>query len=1245
MPVAKGLRHTAKAFFIAGKLPGPFLARHATIPYLFKTSFITFPEHMKHLGLLTALTACLIWFGSPSNAQDSKENADFKLAVNLYNDGLYDLAAEQLRQFVNTYQTSPQAIEARFYLGLTQLKLKRLEDARSTFQTFALNYQDNPHAAEAWVRAGEAYAALGNLKEAALAFERAKVFHPKDKVASDALLQAAKYFMAAGQREDARRVLKVILSEYASSAASLPARTMLGRMYFEDGNAEQAMSELKRVIDGDPSPEARAQALLILGSINQSSHKSGQATENYQEILTKYKSSAAAAGAMIRMGSLSQENGKFSEAIDHFKKGLAVKAGLDSSLTKDAYLGLAASYAALKDDAAALSTLDRFITSYASDKRIGEVLWQKALTAARLRKFSVSSEACSRILKLQDSPLLVRRAMIRIAKNSVEQQNLVAAVEQYQQFVNQYPDDAAAPEVLFQIGQLYETKFNDMRRAVLAYETVAGRYGKSSRADQSLAAAARCHERMKEIDRSRELYADLLARYPGSATVPAARQRLAMIDIFETRDKDAALEKLALVIGDVVQETDKASLAFRLGDIYYNQLRNYEAAAAQFSAAINGGLDGKRLVDAMFLRARSFECLTIRDESFRAGAIEAYQTYLKSNPTDSRAQDAILSLFFLRAVTPATAKAAMAGAIPPGKRDTMFLKVGQLLQAADSLGEALIIYKDLAREYPSTPSGIEASYRIARLLTKVGQPDSADVWDQWYVDHAATGEHCPEALNRLALRSALPDRSILLNRRLMESFWYTPEGTAARERLASALVLGSDPAEGAALYSDLIREQESSALGDNGAQASLLLGLATARQKTGESASARATLMQLLGHAPPPDIAGQAYLMLGWLARNNGNLEEATVYFREAERLKPGAASSKEVADLLFDNGNYADAVRQYVELSKTAKADSDRRYFDMRTIIARLRDNQPAVAEKEIPAFIERYGKDEKTIAAFQLERGNCCFRAEEYDKAMTLFAEVAKKYDETPSAPIALYWVGKTFEAQEKPAEAVAALQELVKNHPGAEILPRAHVALGNLFYGMERWGDAAKEYRTIVDDPKADPALLPMAISNLIETYEISNINDAALALARRYLDLYPNADDSFDKKIKIGILYDKLGYHDQAVIHLQGLLDQAGADLEGELRYYIAEANYNKGDYQQAILDFLKVPYLVTKKGKIDWTANSLYMSGQAYEKLNKFDQALTMYQQIIDRKGIDENFKIAAKKEIDRVNLIVKKGAK
>jgi tetratricopeptide (TPR) repeat protein len=147
---------------------------------------------------------------------------------------------------------------------------------------------------------------------------------------------------------------------------------------------------------------------------------------------------------------------------------------------------------------------------------------------------------------------------------------------------------------------------------------------------------------------------------------------------------------------------------------------------------------------------------------------------------------------------------------------------------------------------------------------------------------------------------------------------------------------------------------------------------------------------------------------------------------------------------------------------------------------------------------------------------------------------------------------------------------------------------------------------------------------------------------MELDRRFIERYPDDSDIVDKKIDIGVLYKNLGYYDQSVLQLQSLLDAGNPDIEAELRYYIGEAYFYKGDYQQAILEFLKVPYLVTKRGKADWVSTSYYMAGQSYEKMSKFDLAMTMYRKIIDSKETDTDFKTAAQREIDRVQLIVGK---
>jgi tetratricopeptide (TPR) repeat protein len=497
-------------------------------------------------------------------------------------------------------------------------------------------------------------------------------------------------------------------------------------------------------------------------------------------------------------------------------------------------------------------------------------------------------------------------------------------------------------------------------------------------------------------------------------------------------------------------------------------------------------------------------------------------------------------------------------------------------------------------------------------------------------------------LGDLFLRRNMPLKAIQVYHRLDDNYRYTSAGEQARRKLANAYLAYGSVDSACSIYAELLEQEKHDPLGDETEDSSLLLALAKGQQAAGNLVDAKSNLQRILAIEQKGAVSAEALNLLGRIYRSEGSVDLAASSFKQAESASPSASGSRDIADLLFNSDNYTEAMKQYQQLSITAASDSERQFFDARVIICHLRKDEVAVVEKLVADFKQRYKNAEIDIANIQVEKGNSFYRKEDYLNAKACFEAVVDKYDETPAAPQALYWIGKILETVQKPQEAIEQFNMLIKKYPNAPVVQRAHFALGNIFYNAEKWDESIQNYRKVTDDPKADASILPFAMSNLIETYEAAGINDAALALTRKYIEKYPGAEDALDKKIKIGILYTRLGYSEQAILQLQGLLDQAGSDLEGEIRYYVAEANYAKGDYQQAILDFLKVPYLVTKKGKIDWTANSYYMAGQSYEKMGRFDQALTMYQQIIDRPGIDETFKAAAKKEIDRVKLVLQK---
>ncbi len=1203
-----------------------------------------------HRVILHLLAFPLLLAGPATTAaQNSKENADFKLAINLFNDGLYDLASEQLRQFIGAYPTATQAIDARFYLGLAELKLRKFEDARLTFQSFALTYQDNPKAPEAWWNVGESYAALGTYREAALAFERVKVFHPRSNLAPGALLKATKYFLLSGAHDDARRTLRVILQEYPASDAVLAARTQLGQIYFEEGNYDQAQSELKRVIEGDPSPDARAGALLILGNISQATGRTDNAQSNYREIITKYPKSSAVQGAYLNLGKLVAAGGKNAEALEWFRKAIAEKSASDSLLVRDALIASGDAQAALGEYGAAAASYEKYLTAVPQGERTPEVLWKLAAAAAHAKDYRRSNDVCNRLLKSGGADPLKRRARLKLALNAEEQKNLPAALQYFEAFTDANPEDPATPEILLREARLCAGGLADLRKAVSIFEQIAARYPSSAVADDALAGAARAHEQLREFDRALQTYRELIARYPASEFRSEADERLKIIETFELKEKDAGLEKLALLVGDVVSEKDKADLAYRLGEIYFSDLKSYAAAAKQFGNALDAALSGDRARQALWNKAQSLEYLSWRDPQEVPRAIDAYRACLGSPAAAADSNRALLAVFRLSATTLAAGTQAAAELMirDPSfpMSDVVRLTMGKLYEKADSLAAAGVEYAEAGRTARDRTIAEEASYRNLGLLFRLDGPDTALAAGTRFLAEYPASAHAAEVLSKLgdlAMKQGKPLLAAGFYQNLTSEFAYATPALQAQEKLGEAFAAAGETDAGLAAYAGIYQRQTEDPIGDGEPSVSVLLALGKLHREAGNAAQAKRFLAAVLARDQTGAIAGEAYTTLGLIYRAEGLREAATSYFRQAEKAAPGAAVTRDIADLLFESGDYRDAIREYTQLSVTAAGDTERQYYDSRIVLAMIRSGEGQNAEKAIAAFDKKYGEGRDDIALFELEKGLLLFRKEEYAGAMKAFRHVADKFEDSPSGPTAMYWIGKALEATEKPAEAVEHLEGLLASHPQAAVIMRVHLALGNLYYSAEKWDQAIKHYRVVVDDPHPDQELVPSAMSNLIETYEVAAAYDGALTLARRYLELYPNADDALDKKIKIGMLYDHLGYYDQAALHLQSLLDEAGSDLEGEIRYYIAEANYHKGDYQQAILDFLKVPYLVTKKGKIDWTANSLYMSGQSYEKMGRFDQSLTMYQQIVDRAGIDETFKSAARKEIDRVRAVLKK---
>jgi TolA-binding protein len=1217
---------------------------------------------MKRIILIFSLLSLCSF---PVLAQDSKENADFKLAVNLYNDKLYDLALEQFQAFINLYPNTAQGVEAHFYLGLSQSKLGKHDEARFTFQNFALAYSDNSKAPEAWMNAAEEYAAMKNEREAAMAFERVKTFHPKSKFAPIALSKAADYYEQLGDKENTSRVLRMLTQEY-TTAEVLPARLRIAEMLIAEGQYELARQECKRVADAANDAPLKARALLLLGQSLSGLGRTSEAEEAISDVAKNFKSTSSYHKALFTLGVLKNLAGNTDDAMAAWKSLAEDSAKAPKQLRQDAYLEMAEANNHVRSYPRALALYER--ASEIRGVRNGEVLYKAGIAAEQTGDLTKAAQYYSRALNDSLGSVDRRALVVGAYKAAKITKNFTEAVRLINYYRQQFSSDANLPRLLVEGARIANTELHDPKTAIDFCEWLRERYPASEWIDDATFELGEARIKAGDVDGAIDAFENLQRRYPSSEFVPDAQKQVRLIKAFDQRSKDASLQKLALLVGDVIAQKSKGNLAYRLAEIYFFDMKDYNLAAGQYAYALSVDLEDALRPSAWMKQAQSYELLALkegktstREKEYISKAITFYDSLAAYFPAGELTDQAVVAAFTLRLqLTEKPEDLRTLGTEFLSKssgtrgRDIALLLLGDSYFSAKNYESAILTYKLLLEKYSDRETAPSAYYHLGMSLDGIMEKDSAlQVIDRFLSNNpnhtysaAATAYLAKVAADSARLIKALGFFDLLEKR-----YFYSPLNSNIDIRKADAYFNAKDFKNAFDWYErgwKRMRSDFFAMTGDPNVERSIVFNLGVCSEKLGDHAAAKKYYADYVTRDQATERAGQAYYALASIAKAENDIDAATTYLQNVSRIAAktggqGASVALETAEMLFRNEKYSDAIVKYNAALSQTNNDSLKHYIQSRVIISYFRLDNIKEADKRAAEFVKTNYTGLFTYAAeFEFERGKYQVRKENFIKAKERFDNVVLSYRGAAVVPEALFWIARVHELDQKMPQAVQVYDSLLRNFPSDGILPRARLSLGNAYYSMEQWDNASKQYRFILDNEERSPDLVPLAMSNLIMTYKEMELFDGALELTRKYIDRFPNDPDLIDKKIDMGVLYQKLGYYDQSILQLQSLIAAGNSDLEAELRYYIGEAYFYKGEYQQAVLEFLKVPYLVTKRGKIDWISTSYYMAGQSYEKTSKYDQAMTMYRQIIDRKDTDAQFKTAAQKEIDRVKAIPKK---
>jgi tetratricopeptide (TPR) repeat protein len=1181
-------------------------------------------------------------------SQNKSESDDFSYALKLYKEKFYDLAAQQFTRFMNNYPASNLLDEAGYYSGMAFFELKDYENARIEFQNVAVNFPDSKKSADSWFMVGECFSLMHNLPEAAKAFETVKILYPAHASAAESALRAGKIYLQLHNYGKAEHHFNLIQDRYYESPAYFPSLLAYGILHIRKHEYGEALQKLNKVLEGNSNKEIKAEALFQLGDLYRIQGDFEGAIGYLNEVINQYKKESVYNDAVLVLSEILILKEAYDQAMQVLNNALNQKPKSSVAVKMSTLLG----DCYYMQDQYALAR-NQYQVSIQDDQDSSYVL-RKLKLALTWYKQGITDKGLSELSGIVLEQTYKDYPYFETAKESYF--NWLLESEQYARGISDYyaaqRQSVPSPKIKRIIAALLKQN-RDWHGMLRELEPAVQSNLYARERDAFLVEIAYAYEQLEHYDQALFYYRKLLDECSASELIPQAEERIAYLQTYEMIDQSLGVGRLALLIGDILNNRNKGELLIELGKIYYEQLKDYRNALIQFLQAAKQSENTDKQADIYFYIG------------------ECYLKLSKISPDSSQLLPLAKRNFSM-------AMESLTSATNPDLVSWKFVQLGIRLDKPPP--EKQITYiETLIQKYPSSPlreewvhtlCGLYLSeekqlqtfdllivqlashekiplylYERAQLKEKRLHQNAVDDYKRIVADHPKS-KVAALALYQVAIdyeHQRMYKEAIQLQSKLITDYYYTSIAERAEELIGTNYIRTGAYDEAIKMYSKLLAEvhyDDAVVIREfvQKYQLEWLFKIGQAYFLANEINPARNFLYAYLMKTSTGIYRGEASLLLGELFINQNDPNSAILSW---QRVSPGDSLRYNVAlrkmgDTYFKLGDYKKAANQYMELARriTTAKETEQAEVHALNIIALIRDGNIKQAENLENLYVKKYKSYRNYHAAFQFEYGDYHRKAKNYDTAVKYYNKVKKSYSKTEYADNAEYHLALVFLALNKQNDALEILTKYSINYPESENLGMVLNTLGGIYFRSEKYESALTSFKSALSKPMTDEDKKSV-MSNLIKTYTYVNFWDAALGLSREYIESYPDAADVIDKQIIMAQAYVYLNQHERAVELLKEAKLHTDSEKEPEVQFYIGDAYLKAGQYENAIAEFVKIP-LLSMKTKLQWEASALYYSGQAYEKLGRIDDAVRMYEEIVKRPGIDIVLKKNAQQRINQI---------
>ncbi len=1225
-----------------------------------------------------AISIRLIFFllfllGHFAGAVDQDQN-EYLYARKLFDEGYFDLAAEQLERVLRDNPGFELADEAQFLLGESYLKTKQFDKARAAFLRIAIVFTQSPLAPESMEKVGVALDSLGRSKEAAQAYERVFKFYPESPLATKNLSRAMQVYLASEDTSSALAIADKIIDKYAHSEAADAARIMKARVLKNRSQLYLARNYLDRVASRTSVDSLAAEANLLLGSIFRTTQEYDSAIDVLLKALECKSKCIASQQAAINLADLLNFRGLPDEA-------------------------LISTQPLLKDDnefyaIAALKTGDSYYLK--ADYKKAYEFYQKSSDPIAKLKAAWSSEKSGDLAQAYKIYKELTSSKDAIARKSL------ARAAQVAQYLNKYRESKNLWWKIINGKPLSELHYRSYLELILLYleflpidslsnvSKLAAIYDQdydNFLSDDIRFYKAKSYEKAEYYPKAVDMYEEFIEIYPASQYRDSAKVALNFIRTCHLRSPDL-FEKMAELSSRSPNTVDRTIWALNWGDFYLEDFKDQVKAIDQYEAILQDTLfkdevylnalyktgiaylrlywkainENDTLAMRIYHDSTAYKAARLEELSFLSD--DALELRTKLSMVNLRRNDAGAEYIerWLESAKSAFEKYGLERISP--------LWILKYIETVEKIWKCetaeisnSIDYLETIPEHtddPETVLSVELSkIRLSCLNvindTTYNSNDTDTLFSAYLdslfdrgielIDQSQTSLTAANFLWWLMQRGELnPGKRLNLLNRYISEYPYNiiqPEVYLLSSEIYSLL---NRPLE--ALQADeTAREYINWGKPDLDIfeipNEKMLFQRGWAYFQSDSIEIAASEFRLLLNLSPESEYAPASLLYLAKINAYRGMYSAALAYLDTLETRFPYSkhltAGEHLTPRLEMLAGNFETAFIGFQKLiDRTTNSDS-MFFFSVQAAVCLYRQNKLDEALRSAKTIYKTFeDRDLDEIKAlFYLEKGKSLDRSRQFEDARDQYERIVDKYPFSEWADDAEFSLGQSYILQNKYEQGVAVLNKFLENRIDSELRVNAKYSIGLSQMKLENYSEAVSKLKEVWNDAAGRELWLDVFVK-LSGLYKNLNFLDAAIMLNREYLQRFPRAPDAIDRKMDIAQLYLQLGEYDQAIQQYRPLLPFADAEREAEIQFYIGEAYENKSDFQTALLEYLKVPIL-GRKTKLDWGITAVYRAGMCYEKLGDSEGAARMYRQIIQQAGAASNYGVAAQKRLDELN--------